>query len=106
MSRTLKAGAPRRRPALWAAALACLALQACSQSLPDRLGAPIEGYSHTSAAINYFMVKRQWRAEHRPLRRGRQAELLREPAPQVAPRPDRGGRVGEGSDAARLRQMA
>jgi len=57
MSRTLKPGTPRRRPALWAAAaLACLALQACSQSLPDRLGAPIEGYSHTSAAINYFMV--------------------------------------------------
>jgi len=57
MSRTLKPGAPRRRPALWAAAaLACITLQACSQSLPDRLGAPIEGYSHTSAAINYFMV--------------------------------------------------
>jgi len=56
MSRTLNPGAPRRRPALWAAALACLVLQACSQSLPDRLGAPIEGYSHTSAAINYFMV--------------------------------------------------
>ena len=57
MSRTLNPGAPRRRPALWAAAaLACLALQACSKSLPDRLGAPIEGYSHTSAAINYFMV--------------------------------------------------
>jgi hypothetical protein len=36
--------------------LACLALQACSKSLPDRLGAPIEGYSHTSAAINYFTV--------------------------------------------------
>ena len=36
--------------------LACLALQACSKSLPERLGAPIEGYNHTSAAINYFMV--------------------------------------------------
>jgi hypothetical protein len=34
----------------------CLALQACSKSIPDRLGAPIEGYSHTSAAINYFTV--------------------------------------------------
>jgi hypothetical protein len=57
MSRTLNPGAPRRRPALWvAAALACLALQACSKSLPDRLGIPIEGYNHTSAAINYFMV--------------------------------------------------
>ncbi|MEB0029103.1 DUF3304 domain-containing protein, partial [Pseudomonas sp. MH9.2] len=44
-----------RRP-LALCLLTCLALQACSQSLPDRLGAPIEGYSHTSAAINYFMV--------------------------------------------------
>jgi len=43
-----------RRLALYV--LACLALQACNQKIPDRLGAPIEGYNHTSAAINYFTV--------------------------------------------------
>ncbi|MEB0043677.1 DUF3304 domain-containing protein [Pseudomonas sp. MH10] len=57
MSSTLNSGSLRCVPVLLAAGVfACLALQACSQSLPDRLGAPIEGYSHTSAAINYFMV--------------------------------------------------
>ena len=57
MSSALNSGSIRRRPAVWVTGVfACLALQACSQSLPDRLGAPIEGYSHTSAAINYFMV--------------------------------------------------
>jgi len=57
MSSTLNSGSQRRAPVLLAAGvIACLALQACSKSLPDRLGAPIEGYSHTSAAINYFMV--------------------------------------------------
>ncbi len=33
-----------------------LSLQGCADSIPDRLGAPIEGYSHTSAAINRFSV--------------------------------------------------
>ena len=33
-----------------------LSLQGCTQPVPDRLGAPIEGYSHTSAAINRFSV--------------------------------------------------
>ena len=57
MSSALNSGSIRRRPTVWVTGLlACLALQACSKSLPDRLGAPIEGYSHTSAAINYFMV--------------------------------------------------
>jgi hypothetical protein len=41
---------------LLAWALIALALQACSQSIPDRLGIPIEGYNHTSAAINHFDV--------------------------------------------------
>jgi hypothetical protein len=36
-------------------ALTLLTLAACS-SPPERLGAPIEGYSHTSAAINRFSV--------------------------------------------------
>jgi len=36
-------------------ALTLLTLTACS-STPERLGAPIEGYSHTSAAINSFSV--------------------------------------------------
>jgi hypothetical protein len=57
MSSSLNFGTLRRVPAFFAAAvLACLALQACSQSIPDRLGAPIEGYNHTSAAINHFDV--------------------------------------------------
>ncbi|WP_426248326.1 DUF3304 domain-containing protein [Pseudomonas sp. TWR3-1-1] len=33
-----------------------LSLQGCAQPKPERLGAPIEGYSHTSAAINRFSV--------------------------------------------------
>ena len=33
-----------------------LSLQGCAQSQPERLGTPIEGYSHTSAAINRFSV--------------------------------------------------
>ena len=33
-----------------------LALQGCTPAKPMRLGAPIEGYSHTSAAINRFSV--------------------------------------------------
>ncbi|MEB0094441.1 DUF3304 domain-containing protein [Pseudomonas sp. CCI1.2] len=37
-------------------ALITVALQACSKAPPDRLGAPIEGYNHTSAAINHFDV--------------------------------------------------
>ncbi|MEB0124022.1 DUF3304 domain-containing protein [Pseudomonas sp. CCI1.2] len=41
---------------LAAVLLAGIALQACSKAPPDRLGAPIEGYNHTSAAINYFTV--------------------------------------------------
>ena len=35
-----------------------LSLQGCADSIPDRLGAPIEGYSHTSAAINRFSVNK------------------------------------------------
>ncbi|MEB0124079.1 DUF3304 domain-containing protein, partial [Pseudomonas sp. CCI1.2] len=31
-------------------------MQACSKAPPDRLGAPIEGYNHTSAGINHFDV--------------------------------------------------
>ena len=33
-----------------------LALQGCTEPKPKMLGAPIEGYSHTSAAINRFSV--------------------------------------------------
>ena len=33
-----------------------LALQGCAEPKPKMLGAPIEGYSHTSAAINRFSV--------------------------------------------------
>ena len=36
--------------------ISALLLQGCADALPDRLGAPIEGYSHTSAAINRFSV--------------------------------------------------
>ena len=33
-----------------------IALQGCAEPRPKMLGAPIEGYSHTSAAINRFSV--------------------------------------------------
>ncbi|MGE8358683.1 DUF3304 domain-containing protein [Pseudomonas sp.] len=33
-----------------------LLLSACAAEQPKRLGAPIEGYNHTSAAINHFSV--------------------------------------------------
>ncbi|MEB0094442.1 DUF3304 domain-containing protein [Pseudomonas sp. CCI4.2] len=57
MSSFLNPGLVRRVPVfLAAAALACIALQACSKAPPDRLGIPIEGYNHTSAAINHFDV--------------------------------------------------
>ncbi len=38
--------------------ISALSLQGCADSIPDRLGAPIEGYSHTSAAINRFSVNK------------------------------------------------
>ena len=57
MPSLLNSGSPRRgRLVFTAVTLACLALQACSKPAPTRLGAPIEGYNHTSAAINYFTV--------------------------------------------------
>ena len=42
--------------ALWLTLISGLSLQGCAQPKPERLGAPIEGYSHTSAAINRFSV--------------------------------------------------
>ena len=42
--------------AVWTLAITYLALQGCTPPKPVRLGAPIEGYSHTSAAINRFSV--------------------------------------------------
>ena len=57
MSDSLTRRSPRGRPVLWlAGAVACLALQACSKPAPSRYGVPIEGYNHTSAAINWFDV--------------------------------------------------
>ncbi|MEA9993721.1 DUF3304 domain-containing protein [Pseudomonas sp. 10B1] len=57
MSSFMNPGLVRRVPVfLGAAVLAGIALQACSKAPPDRLGAPIEGYNHTSAAINHFDV--------------------------------------------------
>ena len=43
---------------LWLTLISGLALQGCIPPKPVRLGAPIEGYSHTSAAINRFSVNR------------------------------------------------
>ena len=41
---------------VWILAITYLTLQGCTPPKPVRLGAPIEGYSHTSAAINRFSV--------------------------------------------------
>ena len=41
---------------LWLTLVSGLSLQGCTPPKPVRLGAPIEGYSHTSAAINRFSV--------------------------------------------------
>ena len=41
---------------LWLMLISGLALQGCTPPKPVRLGTPIEGYSHTSAAINWFSV--------------------------------------------------
>ena len=68
--------------------IAGMALQGCADSIPDRLGAPIEGYSHTSAAINRFSVNGALRIRRRP-------NVLRHASREMAPRLDRGGRVGE-----------
>ena len=43
---------------LWLMLISGLSLQGCTPPKPVRLGAPIEGYSHTSAAINRFSVNR------------------------------------------------
>ena len=41
---------------VWLTLISGLSLQGCTPPKPVRLGAPIEGYSHTSAAINWFSV--------------------------------------------------
>ena len=41
---------------LWLMLISGLALQGCTPPKPVRLGTPIEGYNHTSAAINWFSV--------------------------------------------------
>ena len=41
---------------LWLMLISGLSLQGCTPPKPVRLGTPIEGYSHTSAAINWFSV--------------------------------------------------
>ncbi|NNA04016.1 DUF3304 domain-containing protein [Pseudomonas lundensis] len=41
---------------LWLTLISGLSLQGCTPPKPVRLGTPIEGYSHTSAAINWFSV--------------------------------------------------
>ncbi|WP_338148491.1 DUF3304 domain-containing protein [Pseudomonas lundensis] len=41
---------------LWLTLISGLSLQGCTPPKPVRLGAPIEGFSHTSAAINRFSV--------------------------------------------------
>ncbi|MFN1267999.1 DUF3304 domain-containing protein [Pseudomonas lundensis] len=40
----------------WLMLISGLSLQGCAPPKPVRLGAPIEGYSHTSAAIHRFSV--------------------------------------------------
>ncbi|MVW73971.1 DUF3304 domain-containing protein [Pseudomonas xionganensis] len=42
--------------ALLALLLGSLTISACTAQTPQRLGAPIEDYNHTSAAINHFSV--------------------------------------------------
>ena len=42
--------------AAWLIVICGLALQGCTPAKPVRLGTPIEGYSHTSTAINWFSV--------------------------------------------------
>lgn len=46
--------------------LASLLLGACAAEQPQRLGAPIEGYNHTSAAINRFSVNSNGGSNIRP----------------------------------------
>ena len=41
---------------VWLTLISGLSLQGCTPPKPVRLGTPIEGYSHTSAAINWFSV--------------------------------------------------
>ena len=41
---------------LWLMLISGLSLQGCTPPKPVRLGTPIEGYSHTSAAIHRFSV--------------------------------------------------
>ena len=54
MSDTLKARLQHLLPGL----LCAVVLAGCMPKKPERGSAPIEGYNHTSAAINWFMVNR------------------------------------------------
>lgn len=59
MSQSLKSPAARnliRRYPFIALPLALLVVSGCMAREPEMLGAPVEGYNHTSAAINRFTV--------------------------------------------------
>ena len=59
MSQSLKSPAARnliRRYPFIALPLALLVISGCMAREPEMLGAPVEGYNHTSAAINRFTV--------------------------------------------------
>ena len=56
MYRPLTVPKRSRWVALFALLLGSLTITACTAQTPQRLGAPIEGYNHTSAAINHFSV--------------------------------------------------
>ncbi|MVW73973.1 DUF3304 domain-containing protein [Pseudomonas xionganensis] len=56
MYKPLTAPKRSRWVALFALLLGSLTITACTAQTPQRLGAPIEGYNHTSAAINHFSV--------------------------------------------------
>ena len=82
---------------LWLMLISGLSLQGCTPPKPVRLGAPIEGFSHTSAAINRFSVNGGGGPNLAPYGYGGGQNVLRVTAGEMAPRADGGGGVGERS---------
>ncbi|EIK97262.1 hypothetical protein PMM47T1_05746, partial [Pseudomonas sp. M47T1] len=53
------------------ALLGVVFLVGCTPKPPSKLGAPIEGWNHTGAAINWFMVNRNGGSNFGPYMGGR-----------------------------------
>ncbi|AGI23088.1 hypothetical protein H681_06040 [Pseudomonas sp. ATCC 13867] len=63
-------------------------LAGCTATPPESLPTPIEGYNHTSAAINWFKVNGAGGSNFGPHLGGWESDLLRFSADEMASRPE------------------